>query len=119
MEPGEESIAEPLTVLAETEASGADSSYRTKQHNSQAAVGGSNITEIACVQNFYNVARRNDDAFIDDLAVQGIAYVPFFPLEASHRYSRPALDAQRTPLQATPMAGCARLAFSGASRHIL
>ena len=38
------------------------------------------MTETVCVQNFYNVARRNDDAFIDDLASQGIAYVPFFPL---------------------------------------
>ena len=38
------------------------------------------ITAIVCVQNFYNVAHRKDDAFIDDLASQGIAYVPFFPL---------------------------------------
>jgi len=38
------------------------------------------MTEIVCLQNFYNVAHRNDDAFIDDLAAQGIAYVPFFPL---------------------------------------
>ena len=38
------------------------------------------ITEIVCVQNFYNVAHRSDDEFIDDLAKQGIAYVPFFPL---------------------------------------
>jgi len=38
------------------------------------------IADIVCVQNFYNLAHRNYDAFIDDLAAQGIAYVPFFPL---------------------------------------
>lgn len=38
------------------------------------------ITEIVCVQNFFNVAQRKDDALIDNLASQGIAYVPFFPL---------------------------------------
>ncbi len=52
------------------------------------------ITEIVCVQNFYNVARRPDDGFIDDLAAQGIAYMPFFPLggftaaAAGSRFSR-------------------------------
>ena len=38
------------------------------------------MTDIVCVQNWYNVARRNDDAFIDALAKQGVAYVPFFPV---------------------------------------
>ena len=38
------------------------------------------ITDIVCVQNNYNLAHRHDDALIDDLARQGIAYVPFFPL---------------------------------------
>ena len=38
------------------------------------------ITDIVCIQNFYNLARRNDDAIIDDLARQDIAYAPFFPL---------------------------------------
>ena len=49
------------------------------------------ITEIVCVQNFYNVAHRNDDAFIDDLAAQGIAYVPFFHWEVLLHYSRHCL----------------------------
>ena len=38
------------------------------------------MTEIVCVQNWYNLARRDDDAFIDALAKQGVAYVPFFPV---------------------------------------
>jgi aryl-alcohol dehydrogenase-like predicted oxidoreductase len=41
---------------------------------------GRGMTDIVCVQNWYNVARRNDDAFIDSLAKQGVAYVPFFPV---------------------------------------
>jgi aryl-alcohol dehydrogenase-like predicted oxidoreductase len=46
------------------------------------------IADIVCVQNFYNVANRNDDAFIDRLVTEGIPYVPFFRWEDSRRYSR-------------------------------
>jgi aryl-alcohol dehydrogenase-like predicted oxidoreductase len=54
------------------------------------------ITEIICVQNFYNVARRADDAFIDDLAAQSIAYTPFFRLGGFTPLQSAALDgAQR------------------------
>jgi aryl-alcohol dehydrogenase-like predicted oxidoreductase len=61
------------------------------------------ITEILCVQNFYNVARRADDGFIDDLARQGIAYVPFFPLGAFTPLQSSALNAAAASLHATPM----------------
>jgi diketogulonate reductase-like aldo/keto reductase len=61
------------------------------------------MTEIVCVQNFYNVAQRNDDAFIDDLAAQGIAYVPFFPLGGFTPLQSSALDAAAASLDATPM----------------
>ena len=61
------------------------------------------ITEIVCVQNFYNVAHRNDDAFIDDLAAQGLAYVPFFPLGGFTPLQSSALDATAASVQATPM----------------
>ena len=61
------------------------------------------ITEIVCVQNFYNVAHRNDDGFIDDLAEQGIAYVPFFPLGGFTPLQSSKLDAAAASLQATPM----------------
>ena len=61
------------------------------------------MTEIVCVQNFYNVAQRNDDAFIDDLAAQGIAYVPFFPLGGFTPLQSSALDAAAASLKATPM----------------
>jgi len=61
------------------------------------------ITEIVCIQNFYNVAHRNDDAFIDALARQGIAYVPFFPLGGFTPLQSSALDRVASSLQATPM----------------
>src|SRR5205085_9633440 len=56
-----------------------------------------------CVQNFYNVAHRQDDGFIDDLARRGIAYVPFFPLGGFTPLQSSALDAAAAALQATPM----------------
>jgi aryl-alcohol dehydrogenase-like predicted oxidoreductase len=55
------------------------------------------------VQNFYNVAQRNDDGFIDDLAKQGIAYVPFFPLGGFSPLQSSKLDAVAASLQRTPM----------------
>jgi aryl-alcohol dehydrogenase-like predicted oxidoreductase len=61
------------------------------------------MTEIVCVQNFYNVAHRDDDAFIDDLARQGIAYVPFFPLGGFNPLQSAALDLVAESLGATPM----------------
>ena len=61
------------------------------------------ITEIVCVQNFYNVANRNDDDLIDDLADQGIAYVPFFPLGGFTPLQSLVLDAAAESLGATPM----------------
>jgi aryl-alcohol dehydrogenase-like predicted oxidoreductase len=55
------------------------------------------------VQNFYNVAQRNDDGFIDDLAGQGIAYVPFFPLGGFTPLQSSVLDAAAASLQVAPM----------------
>jgi aryl-alcohol dehydrogenase-like predicted oxidoreductase len=61
------------------------------------------ITPIVCIQNFYNIAHRDDDAFINKLAQQGIAYVPFFPLGGFTPLQSSALDAAATSLEATPM----------------
>ena len=61
------------------------------------------ITEIVCIQNFYNVAHRNDDAFIDKLAAKGIAYVPFFPLGGFSPLQSSELDAAAASLNVTPM----------------
>ena len=61
------------------------------------------MTEIVCVQNFYNVASRKDDAFIDALAEQGIAYVPFFPLGGFTPLQSSTLDRVAASMQARPM----------------
>jgi aryl-alcohol dehydrogenase-like predicted oxidoreductase len=61
------------------------------------------ITDIVCVQNFYNVAHRDDDSFIDHLAAEGIAYVPFFPLGGFNPLQSGTLDAVGASLRATPM----------------
>lgn len=64
---------------------------------------GLRITEIVCVQNFYNVAHRRDDGFIDALAKQGIAYVPFFPLGGFTPLQSSVVDQVAASLEATPM----------------
>jgi aryl-alcohol dehydrogenase-like predicted oxidoreductase len=57
-----------------------------------------------CVQNGYNVARRDDDDLIDSLAAQGIAYVPYFPLGGFSPPQSGTLDSVARRLDATPMA---------------
>ena len=103
VEPSEASIEEPLTVLTELKRRGLiryiGLSNVTPKQLTQAQV----MTEIVCVQNFYNVAHRNDDAFIDDLAAQGIAYVPFFPLGGFTPLQSSLLEAVAAKLQATPV----------------
>ena len=61
------------------------------------------ISEIVCVQNFYNIAHREDDGFIQELARQGIAYVPFFPLGGFTPLQSAALDSAAAALKVTPM----------------
>jgi pyridoxine 4-dehydrogenase len=61
------------------------------------------IADIVCVQNQYNLAHRDDDAFIDALATEGIAYVPFFPLGGFSPLQSTALSDVATWLEATPM----------------
>jgi pyridoxine 4-dehydrogenase len=102
-EPGQESIEEPLTVLAELKRQGLIRHIGLSNITPEQLAEGRTITEIVCVQNFYNVAHSNDDAFIDDLAAQGIAYVPFFPLGGFTPLQSSALDAAAASLEATPM----------------
>ena len=102
-EPGEESILEPLTVLAELKRQGLIRHIGLSNISPRQLTEAQAITEIVCVQNFYNVAHRNDDAFIDNLAALGIAYVPFFPLGGFTPLQSSALDAAAASLEATPM----------------
>lgn len=61
------------------------------------------IAEIVCVQNLYNLSHRRDDALIDDLAAQGIAFVPFFPLGGFSPLQSSALDRAANELGASPL----------------
>jgi pyridoxine 4-dehydrogenase len=103
MEPSEGSIEEPLTVLAELKRQELIRHIGLSNVTPEQLAEGQRITEIVCVQNFYNVAHRNDDGFINHLAGQGIAYVPFFPLGGFSLLQSSKLDAAAGLIQATPM----------------
>ena len=103
MEPSEGSIEQPLTVLAELKRQGLIRHIGLSNITPKQLSEAQTITEIVCVQNFYNVAQRKDDALIDDLAAQGIGYVPFFPLGGFTPLQSSALDRAAASLQATPM----------------
>jgi aryl-alcohol dehydrogenase-like predicted oxidoreductase len=101
--PSEGSIEEPLTVLAELKGQGLIRHLGLSNVSPEQLAEGQRITKIVCVQNMYNVAHRNDDRFIDDLAGQGIAYVPFFPLGGFSPLQSSKLEAAAASLHATPM----------------
>jgi len=102
-EPSNESIEEPLTVLAELKRQGLIRHIGLSNISPKQMAEGQQITEIVCVQNFYNVAQRTDDAFLENLAKQGIAYVPFFPLGGFTPLQSAKLDSVATSLGSTPM----------------
>jgi len=101
--PSEGSIEAPLTVLAELKRQGLIRHLGLSNVSPRQFAEAQAITEIVCVQNFYNVAQRQDDGFIDDLARRGVAYVPFFPLGGFTPLQSSTLDAAAAALQVTPM----------------
>jgi pyridoxine 4-dehydrogenase len=103
MGPSEGSIEEPLTVLAELKGRGLVRHLGLSNVSPDQLAEAQAITEIVCVQNLYNVAHRHDDGFIDNLALRGVAYVPFFPLGGFNPLQSSALDAAAAALKATPM----------------
>jgi pyridoxine 4-dehydrogenase len=103
MGPSEGSLEEPLTVLAELKGQGLIRHIGVSNVTPQQFREAQRITEVVCVQNFYNVAQRSDDAFIDALAQQGIAYVPFFPLGGFTPLQSSVLDQVAGSFEATPM----------------
>jgi pyridoxine 4-dehydrogenase len=103
MAPSEGSIEAPLTALAELKRQGLIRHIGLSNVSRAQLAEAQGITEIVCVQNFYNVANRSDDALIDDLAKQGIAYVPFFPLGGFTPLQSSVLDAAAGSLEVTPM----------------
>jgi pyridoxine 4-dehydrogenase len=102
-EPTEGSLEEPLTVLAELQRQGLIRHLGLSNVSRKQLAEAEGIAKIVCVQNFYNVVHRNDDAFIDELAGRGIAYVPFFPLGGFTPLQSAALDRTAAAVGATPM----------------
>ena len=103
MGPSEGPIEEPVTVLAELKHQGLIRHTGLSNVTPKQLAEAQTITDVVCVQNLYNVAHRNDDGFIDDLAAKGIAYVPFFPLGGFSPLQSAVLDSAAASLQATPM----------------
>lgn len=103
MSPVEGSIEEPLTTLSELKQQGLIRTIGLSNVTPAQLTQAQAITDIVCIQNAYNVAHRNDDAFIDDLATQGIAYVPFFPLGGFSPLQSSVLDSAAASLKVTPM----------------
>jgi pyridoxine 4-dehydrogenase len=101
--PSEGSIEEPLTVLAELKNRGLIRHLGLSNVTPGQLAEAQKISEIVCVQNFYNIAHREDDTFIDELARRGVAYVPFFPLGGFTPLQSSELDAVAASVSATPM----------------
>ena len=103
MGPTEGSIAESLGVLADLKREGLVRHIGVSNVTPAQVAEARAITDIICIQNMYNLAHREDDALMDDLAKAGIAYTPFFPLGGFSPLQSSALSAVAERLEATPM----------------
>ena len=102
--PQDESIAEPFGALAELQQQGLIRHLGLSTVNAGQLAEAQAIAPVVCVQNFYNVARRDDDELVDSLAAQGIAYVPYFPLGGFSPLQSDTLTSVASRLATTPMA---------------
>lgn len=96
-------IKEPVTVLAELRRQGLIRHIGLSNVTPAQVAEGRRITDIVCIQNHYNLAHRDDEALIDDLARDGIAYVPFFPLGGFSPLQSSQLSGVAGRLGASPM----------------
>jgi aryl-alcohol dehydrogenase-like predicted oxidoreductase len=101
--PEDEPFEEPLTALAELKEQGLIRHIGLSTVSAKQLTEAQTITEIVCVQNFYNLAQRGDDEFVDALAAQGIPYVPYFPLGGFSPLQSSKLNEVAASLDATPM----------------
>ena len=97
------SLAEQLATLVQLQREGLVRHIGLSNVDAAQVAEAQAITPIVCVQNHYNLAHRIDDALIDSLAAQGIAYVPFFPLGGFSPLQSDTLSQVAARLQATPM----------------
>ncbi len=101
-EPG--SLAAPFTALAELQQQGRIRHLGLSTVSAEQIAEAQTIAPVVCVQNFYNIANRQDDALIDQLAAQNIAYVPYFPLGGFTPLQSATLSAVAGRLETTPLA---------------
>jgi pyridoxine 4-dehydrogenase len=102
--PAAGSIAEPLSALESMQREGLVQDIGLSNVSPQQYEEARKIANIVCVQNHYNVAHREDDAFIDQLEAAGVAYVPFFPLGGFSPLQSSVLDSAATSLKRTTLA---------------
>ncbi|HSU69983.1 MAG TPA: aldo/keto reductase family oxidoreductase [Micrococcaceae bacterium] len=98
------SIAEPFTAMAELQQEGLIRHLGISTVNAAQIAEAQQIAPVVSVQNFYNIANRQDDALVDELAEQGLAYVPYFPLGGFTPLQSDTLNRVAQRLRATPMA---------------
>lgn len=101
--PAEGSLEEPLAVLADLQHQGLIKHIGLSNVTAKQIAEGRKIAQIVCVQNQYNLAHRNDDALIGQLAADGTAYVPFFPLGGFSPLQSATLSDVASELRATPL----------------
>lgn len=101
--PEEGSIAEQVTALVDLKRRGLIRHIGLSNVTAAQVAEAQAITDVVCVQNHYNLAHRHDDALINDLAGQGIAYVPFFPLGGFTPLQSSTLSDVASRLDVTPM----------------
>jgi aryl-alcohol dehydrogenase-like predicted oxidoreductase len=101
--PVEGSLEAPLTVLADLQRKGLIRHIGLSNVTPTQVADGRKICQIVCVQNYYNLAHRDDDRLIDDLARAGTAYVPFFPLGGFNPLQSQVLSDVAARLGVTPM----------------
>lgn len=99
----DDSIAEPFEELAALQQEGLIKHLGLSTVSAEQIAEALSIAPVVCVQNHYNVAHRGDDELIDSLAVQGIAYVPYFPLGGFSPLQSETLNAVAARLETTPM----------------
>ena len=98
------SLAEPFGVLAEMQQEGLIKHLGVSTISAEQIAEAQSIAPVVCVQNFYNIANRQDDSLVASLAEQGIAYVPYFPLGGFSPLQSDTLSTVAARLEATPMA---------------
>jgi pyridoxine 4-dehydrogenase len=102
-EPVQRSLAEPMETLAALQQEGLVKHIGVSNVTLQMYAEAASIAPVVCVQNHYNLVNRSDDAMVDALAREGVAYVPFFPLGGFSPLQSAALDSVARTLETTPM----------------